>query len=209
MYKLTFFILAITYGAFANALATIVVPDLKVLSSASGNNIDESDSVQINQAVIKTLPKFSAAIRGALIKTNQFKVVEASAESSVVNYYLLGEINYIGQNEDSYPIKDTDNVSKQFSIEVEADFKLVRTKDNVIMANFSANGSSNDVKIVSNVNKSDAVWHHNIGKLVQEASADLASNVSDEMLDELNLTLDNEKKSQPESVVVTDVKVYQ
>ena len=45
------------------------------------------------------------------------------------------------------------HATKQYVVEVEADFKLVRVKDNVIMANFSATGSSSDVKIISSDNK--------------------------------------------------------
>jgi hypothetical protein len=47
-----------------------------------------------------------------------------------------------------------------------------------------------------------------IGALVQNASIDLASNVVDEMNTQYNFMITNEKKSKSESVVVTDVKVY-
>jgi hypothetical protein len=239
--KIIFFILATIYSIVATALPTIAMPDMTVDSSA------DTETLQLKQAIVKTVPKFSADIRGALIKTGEFKVIDVKpvnlpsnivalqAESGLnpessttesahvskvadnkasakiaTDYYLLGEINYIGENEDSYPIKQTNNMTKQYVVEVEADFKLVRASDNTIMASFSATGRASDVKIVSTVNQLNSVWHHNIGKLVASASKDLASNVVDEMQSQFNFTVNNEEKVRKagESVVVTDVKVY-
>ncbi len=205
MKKLVLFVLAMLYTTTSFAIANIVMPDLKMAGVISESG--ESNTI-LQHSVTNSISKFSANIRGALIKTGNFRVVDILNESNENNYLLVGEINYIGENEDSYPIKDTNNLTKQYVVEVEADFKLVRVKDNVIMANFSATGSSSDVKIVSSVNKSDTGWHHNIGALVQNASIDLASNVVDEMNTQYNFMITNEKKSKSESVVVTDVKVY-
>ena len=210
MKKFIFFSLFIFYTATASELATIVMPDITVASLVNSNT-SESDILQlIEPNDIATTPKLTADIIGALIKTDNFRIIqslddeESAIESNV--YYLLGTLNYVGENEDSYPIKATNNITKRYMIEVEADFKLVRVKDNVIMANFSATGSSSDVKIVAA--KSDSVWHHNIGKLVQRASINLANNVVNEMVNQFNFTLNNERKTKGESVVVSDVKVY-
>lgn len=205
MKKLVLFVFAMLYTTVSFAVANIVMPDLRMVSVVSERA--ESNNI-IQHSVTNSISKFSANIRGALIKTGNFRVVDTLNESSENNYLLVGEINYIGENEDSYPITDTNNITKQYVVEVEADFKLVRVKDNVIMANFSATGSSSDVKIISSDNKSDTGWHHNIGALVQSASINLTSNVVDEMNTEYNFMITNEKKSKAESVVVTDVKVY-
>ena len=246
-------LLAIFYTASTLAMPTISMPDMTVETPVT-NAVGVNDS-QISTAVVKTLPKFSADIRGALIKSGQFKVIDVStppalaapnlvpventptesveiysletqvtesmpfsqiAEKLIVNnskqrdsdYYLIGQINYIGENEDSYAIKETTNMTKQYIIDVAAEFKLVRGKDNSIMANFSSSGSARDVKIISSQNKQ--VWHHNIGKLISMASKDLANNVVNEMESQFNFTLQNEErdKKSHESIVVTDVKVY-
>lgn len=229
-----------------NDAPTIAVPNLTV-----GEQADEdfgTSNPEVIKDVAKTVSKFTADIRGALIKTKQFKVINVKVaanniaygsdktivstlsvddehdipESSFLDdsnqallatqksnpnteYYLVGVINYIGENEDSYPIKGTNNLTKQYTVEVEADFKLVRTKDKAIMASFSATGSAHDVKIVSSSNKAQK-WHHNIGKLVSVASKDLASSVVDEMESQFNFMLLNH--TTPESDIVTDVQVY-
>ena len=206
MNKLVFFILITLYTATSFAVANIVMPDMKIASIIGGSEGVESTNTRLR--VTNSMPKFSANIRGALIKTGNYRVVDILNESSENNYLLVGEISYIGENEDSYLIKDTNSTTKQYVVEVAGDFKLVRVKDNVIMANFSATGSSSDVKIVSSVNKSNSQWHHNIGALVQNASINLASNVVDEMNTQYNFIISSENKSNAESVVVTDVKVY-
>ncbi len=206
MNKLVFFILITLYAATSFAVANIVMPDMKIASIIGGS--EGVESTNIRRRVTNSMPKFSANIRGALIKTGNYRVVDSLNESSENNYLLVGEISYIGENEDSYLIKDTNSTTKQYVVEVAGDFKLVRVKDNVIMANFSATGSSSDVKIVSSFNKSNSQWHHNIGALVQNASINLASNVVDEMNTQYNFIISSENKSNAESVVVTDVKVY-
>ena len=242
-------LLAMFYTASVLAMPTISMPEMTIEAQATKST--DVEVQQINNIVVKTVPKFTADIRGALIKSGKFKVIDMSApalvapdispiESSLVeseeiftlesgvteslslspiaqkilvkkpetDYYLIGQINYIGENEDSYPIKQTNNMTKQFFIEVAAEFKLVRSNDNSIMANFSSSGRASDVKIVTT--QSQQVWHHNIGKLVSAASKDLAINVVNEMESQFNFTIQNEEKDKKahESIVVTDVKVY-
>ncbi|MBP9742429.1 MAG: hypothetical protein KBD37_03630 [Burkholderiales bacterium] len=224
---------------------TIAMPELTFNKQALENfaNITPGVIKDVEQSV----SKFSADIRGALIKTGQFKVlnikvaapdIAIDSDKTIVStlsvddetdlpeksfldssnqallisqknnpdteYYLLGVINYIGENEDSYPLKGTSNLTKQYVIEVEADFKLVRARDHALMASFSATGSAHDIKIVSS-NKGQT-WHHNIGKLVSTASKDLASDVVDEIESQFNFMLLNHQ--QAESDIVTDVQVY-
>ena len=249
-----------------HALPSITMPDLVIAKqTVSDADVDNPD---IAKNVLKSVPKFSAEIRGALVKSGQFKVINAktladkiayaddqSSESKLLpaieskitvesklvesllalnpkvqnglesyantllkqqqlnpstDYYLIGVVDYIGENEDSYPLKKTNNVTKQYVIEVAASFKLLRAKDKAVMASFSATGRANDVKIVSTENEQYALWHHNIGRLVVAASKDLASQVVSEMASQFNFTLANEEKDKKasESVVVTDVKVY-
>lgn len=224
---------------------TIAMPELTFNKQSLENfaNITPDVIKDVEQGV----SKFSADIRGALIKTGQFKVInvkiaakdiaidsdktivstlsvddetdlpeksflDSSNQALLVSqqdnpnteYYLLGVINYIGENEDSYPLKGTSNLTKQYAIEVEADFKLVRARDHAIMASFSATGSAHDVKIVSSTK--GQTWHHNIGKLVSIASKDLATDVVDELESQFNFMLLNHQ--QAESAIVTDVQVY-
>lgn len=248
-------------SGIAFAIPTISVQDLTVEKEVQ---VDPTDPT-VMKTIVKTMPKFTSDIRGSLIKSGQFKVINVrtladnlayahdidvespilipesgvKAESSTkvessiqiesgipesattpllkqqavnpaTEYYLVGVINYIGENEDSHPIKSTNNMTKQYVVEVTADFKLIRAKDKAIMASFSASGRSNDVRIISSENLQNTAWHHNVGKLVSETSKDLASNVLTEMQTQFNFTIQNEEKDRKanEPVVVTDVKEY-
>lgn len=263
--KNLFFILCFGIMVNVDAIPTIGMPDLTMEQQSTMSQ--NTDDQQLTKSVMKTMPKFSAEIRGALIKTGQFKVIDvdssdipefeefesANVESMVLaseigesksiesksiessasvntlanhiqtsnkinkrqikpktDYYLIGVISYVGENEDSYPIKQTDNMTKQYVIEVTAEFKLIRVSDKTVMASFSSNGKASDVKIVSTSDKENRVWHHNIGKLVNSASKELANNVVEEMESQFNFTILNEEKAKKanESIVVTDVKVY-
>ncbi|MFN7094171.1 MAG: hypothetical protein ACK4M7_02295, partial [Burkholderiales bacterium] len=147
-----------------------------------------------------------------LIKDSKQAILwqKTSQLNSITKYYLVGVINEITEGEDSFPLKNTVNLTKQYYVEVAADFKLVRAKDNALMAAFSTTGRAKDVKIVSLDNMLNTTWHHNVGQLVSEASKDLANNVVSTMLAQFSYTLKTE--DQTESIkkpeVVTDVKVY-
>jgi hypothetical protein len=147
-----------------------------------------------------------------LIKDSKQAILwqKTSQLNSITKYYLVGIINEITEGEDSFPLKNTVNLTKQYYVEVAATFKLVRAKDNALMAAFSTTGRAKDVKIVSLDNMVNTTWHHNVGQLVSEASKDLANNVVSTMLAQFSYTLKTE--DQTESIkkpeVVTDVKVY-
>ncbi len=149
-------------------------------------------------------------VNANLVKGSSILWAQNIIADTNTDYYLIGDVNYIGENEDSYPIKNTDNMTKQYVVEVGAEFKLVRKSDHAVVAAFTATGSGHDVKIVSTTNLQNQAWHHDIGKIVSSASKDLATNVLDQMQTQFKFTLDNEEKvrKSSESVVITDVKVY-
>lgn len=220
---LVLFLLSISSMVFA--IPTIMVPNLKMDYDAV--NADKMNTTNVNGVVYKKIPKFSSNIRGALISSGKFKVLNTKklpdisasvapvVESHVsldenANYYLVGSVYYVDENEDSYPIEKTDNISMVYSFEVGANFKLVRAKDNVIMASFSANGIGRDTKIINSQKMTQTKWHHNYAKITEEANTDLAKNVLTQMLEQFNFVNDNEQKEREENEpkVVTDVKVY-
>lgn len=151
---------------------------------------------------------YIATIR--LTKASSILWQQISKAGGSAEYYLLGEINYVGENEDSHSLKQTDNLTKQYVLEVSAEFKLVRASDKVVMAAFTANGRANDVKIVSTTNIGHNKWHHDIGRVVNQAAKDLASDVLQQMQAQFKFTQDTEEKERKakEPIVVTDVKVY-
>src|SRR5690606_22293886 len=100
---LVLFLLSISSMVFA--IPTIMVPNLKMDYDAV--NADKMNMTNVNGVVYKKIPKFSSNIRGALISSGKFKVlntkklpdINASVapviESHVsldenANYYLVG-----------------------------------------------------------------------------------------------------------------------
>lgn len=171
--------------------------NIQITSKSIVTNGISNQAYTINMKLVKSADR-------ALLWQQQTKV------NTATDYYLVGIISSINENEDSYPIKGTDNMTKQYFVEVAADFKLVRARDKTIMASFSATGRGSDVKIVSQKNLANTAWHHNVGKISQDAALDLAQNVVSQLQDQFGFMQGVEQKAIDESKVnvVTDVKEY-
>lgn len=272
MRKLCAGVMCFGFIGLANALPTIAMPDLIMNQSATVpvplKNFSENNVMALPITIKQNMPQFSADIRGGLINSGRFKViniknvkinnaktlndmlnqlsalnttqvfnvanqlgnantyptamlkpvesgnhVESIVSSNNINadnaeYYLLGTINDVSQNEDSYPIKDTTNMTKQYFVAVSGDFKLVRAKDNVIVASFSSTGEAHDVKLVAINANQNIKWHHNTGALVSEAAKNLAANVVTQVIRQFAMTTKQDELNTAKPDVVTDVKTY-
>ena len=278
-----FSLLAVAVNAYA--IPTIAIPNLvysdvettPITHSVVSNETGESSLTkkskasiitQVSKQVQKDLQIFNAAVRGAIISSKQFKVINMPKNSEVWNgntqtildfvegynklhnksqsnindsqvvtiaakndnldaesnsnsgnliadiketktivlpkYILLGQVVAITENENINPIKDTDKTTKQYNIDIVADYSLINTTDDSIMASFTAIGHSSDVKILTR-GSNEQVQKSNIPSLIKSASKDLASDVLQQLEEQLKIsrqTYDNESK------VITDVKIY-
>ena len=113
------------------------------------------------------LKKFTGDIKGALINSRQFKVVQAKPaptkkDESVYNiiarikkgdfpkadYVLFGRVSQMNFNDSTYQV-DGGMVNYILSLSLTAEFSLINTKTYEITASFSAVGDGQDTKVLS------------------------------------------------------------
>lgn len=113
------------------------------------------------------LKKFTGDIKGALINSRQFKVVQAKPaptkkDESVYNiiarikkgdfpkadYVLFGRVSEMNFNDSTYQV-DGGMVNYILSLSLTAEFSLINTKTYAITASFSAVGDGQDTKVLS------------------------------------------------------------
>ncbi|MCX8145831.1 MAG: penicillin-binding protein activator LpoB [Azovibrio sp.] len=139
------------------------------------------------------LRKFTADIKGEMLKSGYFQVTQAkpfTAKNSEklydviarikqgmypgADYVLFGSINSIEFRQEANPIDHTDTVSHTLSLELVAEFSLISTKNYQVKASFSAMGQGQDVKLMSARGGRVVL---NRGKVVSEVSKSLGQDV--------------------------------
>ena len=171
------------------------------------------------------LRKFTADIKGEILKSGYFQVTQAkpfTAKNSEklydviarikqgmypgADYVLFGSVNNIEFRQEANPIKGTDTVSHTLSLELVGEFSLINTRNYQVKAAFSAMGEGQDVKLVSS---RGAQVVFNRGKVVTEVSRSLGVEVLKQMEEQLAM-LDGDaparapvtSQAQPENEVV-------
>ncbi len=147
------------------------------------------------------LRKFTADIKGEILKSGYFQVTQAkpfTAKNSEklydviarikqgmypgADYVLFGSVNNIEFRQEANPIDNTDTVSHSLSLELVAEFSLINTRNYQVKAAFSAMGDGQDVKLVSS---RGARVVFNRGKVVTEVSKSLGVEVLKQMEEQL------------------------
>jgi hypothetical protein len=106
-------------------------------------------------------------------------------EFNGADYVLFGTLSSIEFRDELSPLQGTTSASYLFSLDLVADFSLINTKTFEIKAAFSAQGASNDTKLLSN--RGDIV-RPNRGRVIRETSQTLAANVYDQLVEQLGLS---------------------
>lgn len=139
------------------------------------------------------LRKFTADIKGEMLKSGYFQVTQAkpfTAKNSEklydviarikqgmypgADYVLFGSINNIEFRQEANPLDHTDTVSHTLSLELVGEFSLISTKNYQVKAAFSAMGEGQDVKLMSSRGGRIVL---NRGKVVSEVSKSLGADV--------------------------------
>lgn len=113
------------------------------------------------------LKKFTGDIKGALINSRQFKLVQAKPAPTKKNeavydiiarikkgnfphadYVLFGRVSEMNFNDSTYQVNDS-MVNSILSLTLVAEFSLINTKTYEITASFSATGDGQDTKVLS------------------------------------------------------------
>lgn len=147
------------------------------------------------------LRKFTADIKGEIIKSGYFQVTQAkpfTAKNSEklydviarikqgmypgADYVLFGSINSIEFRQEANPIDNTDTVSHTLSLELVGEFSLISTRTYQVRASFSAMGDGQDVKLMSSRGGRIVL---NRGKVVSEVSKSLGADVLRQMEEQI------------------------
>lgn len=175
--------------------------------------------------------KFTGDIKGALIKSGGYRVMEGhpwadKADQNGVkifdvidrikkgyypgaDYVLFGTVTDISSRNEAIPIQNTSAINFMLSMELVAEFSLIDTKTYQVVAGFSAMGEGNDSRLI---NTGGATIQLNRGKVVRDVSQSLAETVLSEITTQfpngnlrsnsLGTSNDNRAPSAPEQPVV-------
>jgi len=147
--------------------------------------------------------KFTADIKGGILKTGRFDLVQARPFTDAKNneklydiigrikkgmypgadFVLFGTINSIEFRQEANPIDNTNTVSHTLSLELVGEFSLISTKNFKVSSSFSAMGAGQDVKLLSSAGGRVVL---NRGKVVQEVSKSLGEDVSRQLEEQLS-----------------------
>lgn len=106
-------------------------------------------------------------------------------EFAGADYVLFGSLSSIQFRDELSPLQGTNNASYLFSLDLVSDFSLISTRTYEIKASFSAQGSGQDVKLISR--RGDVVVP-NRGKVIRETSQTLAESAYGQLLQQLGVT---------------------
>ncbi|BEU94395.1 penicillin-binding protein activator LpoB [Acidovorax sp. DW039] len=106
-------------------------------------------------------------------------------EFNGADYVLFGVVSSIDFTDALHPIQGTSNATRQYGLQLLADFSLINTKTYEIKAAFSAQGEGNDTKILST--RGD-IAPPNRAKVIRETSQSLAQDVYVQLATQLGYT---------------------
>ncbi|MDR3352361.1 MAG: hypothetical protein LBO00_05015 [Zoogloeaceae bacterium] len=161
------------------------------------------------------LRKFTADIKGEMLKSGYFNVTQAKLAKDTdriydiiarikkgqfpnAKYVLFGSVSNIEFRQEENPIDNTDTVSHTLSLELVADFSLINTKTYEVKSAFSAMGVGQDVKLLSSAGGRVVL---NRGKVISEVSKTLGEDVIRQLEEQLAALDDNYVPVANETVV--------
>lgn len=148
------------------------------------------------------LRKFTADIKGELLKSGSYRLVQGKPWTQQnteklfdiidrikkgyypgADYVLFGTINNIDFRQESNPVQGSNAVSFSLALELVGEFSLINTRTYEIKAAFSAMGEGSDVRLA---NAAGTVISLNKSKVMQEVSRSLGDAVAAEMEAQFN-----------------------
>ena len=148
------------------------------------------------------LRKFSSDVRGEMLKSRQFRLVEAkpflsSGKKEVetekiydvierikkgyfpnATHVMFGTVSNVEWRQESQPVQGSDATNHSLSLELVVDFSLINTKTYEITAAFSAIGEGSDARLTAG--RGERV-HLNRSRVMYDVSKSLGKNVASEL----------------------------
>lgn len=147
------------------------------------------------------LRKFTGDIKGEILKSRMFQLIQGKPYTSKQNeglydviarikqghfkgadYVLFGTLSDIDFRQDLNDIANTDSYSKVLSLTLVADFSLINTRTYEITSAFTAMGEAQDVKLI---NGQDIRVTPNRGRVVRDVSKALGEDVAAQLQEQL------------------------
>lgn len=159
------------------------------------------------------LRKFTADIKGGILKSGRFQLVQGKPYTGKnteklydiigrikqglypgADYVLFGAINSIEFRQEANPIDQTNTVSHSLSLELVGEFSLISTRNYTVKASFSAMGNGQDVKLMGGRGGRIVL---NRGKVVSEVSRSLGEDVARQLEEQLSGIYAGDAASEP------------
>ncbi|AOE88070.1 penicillin-binding protein activator LpoB [Pseudomonas sp. TCU-HL1] len=147
------------------------------------------------------LRKFTGDIKGEILKSGQFRLVQGRPYTAKDNeglydvikriraghfkgadYVLFGTLSDIDFRQDLNDIANTDSYSKVLGLTLVADFSLINTRTYEITSAFTAMGEGQDAKLV---NGNDGRVTPNRGRVVRDVSKSIGEDVARQLQEQL------------------------
>jgi hypothetical protein len=177
-------------------------------TSFQANRYSASDSASYNEYEARNtyieqgeLRKFSGDIKGEILKTGMFQLVQgmpytAGSKEDVydvikrikngnfkgADYVLFGTVSDIDFHQDVNEIASTNAHSAVLGLTLVADFSLINTRTFEITSAFTAMGEGQDTKLV---NGNDVRVTPNRGRVVREVSKSIGEDVARQLREQL------------------------
>lgn len=196
------------------------VHEISAHSQAQGNGYSASAStsyheVEATYSYIERgeLHKFTGNIRGEILKSGLFQLIQAKPYPTQTNeglhdliarikqghfkgadYVLFGSVSDIDFRSDVNAIANTDSYSKVLGLTLVADFSLIDTRTYAITSAFTALGEGQDAKLA---NRSDGQVTPNRGRVIRDVSKTLGEDVARQLKEQLLGTSDPGNSTYP------------
>ncbi|MDR1463607.1 MAG: hypothetical protein LBI68_10860 [Azoarcus sp.] len=147
------------------------------------------------------LRKFTADIKGEMLKSGYFRIVQGKPYTAKnteklydiidrikkgqfpgADYVLFGTVSNIEFRQEANPIDNTDTVSHSLSLELVGDFRLVNTKTYEVKGSFSAMGEGQNTKLISSAG---AAVVFNRSQVISDVSKSLGADVIRQLEEQL------------------------
>ncbi|MDR1228192.1 MAG: hypothetical protein LBK55_04110 [Azoarcus sp.] len=147
------------------------------------------------------LRKFTADIKGEMLKSGYFRIVQGKPYTAKnteklydiidrikkgqfpgADYVLFGTVSNIAFRQEANPVDNTDTISHTLSLELVGDFRLVNTKTYEVKGSFSAMGEGQDTKLISSAGANVVL---NRSRVVSEVSKSLGADVIRQLEEQL------------------------
>ena len=169
--------------------------------SASASSSYNEVEARYSYIEIGELRKFSGDIKGELLKSGMFQLVQGTpytGKSSEAiydvikrikagnfkgaDYVLFGTVSDIDFRQDINDLANTDSYSAILGLTLVADFSLINTRTFEITSAFTAMGEGQDTKLV---NSRDIKISHNRGHVVRDVSKAIGLDVARQVREQL------------------------